>query len=80
MNSHKINNEVDRFLTKYIDKTISNGVYDQVARWYVIHSENYIKANVRRLSEHRCSDLDKYLNDKYRNFSRMGRDGNFFSG
>ncbi len=64
---HNSDGNTERFWNKYISKTISYGISNNISRWYVIHSETYIKAHKKRLSMHLQGDMTEYLNVKYRN-------------
>lgn len=58
---------VSRFWDKYISKTKTYGINPKAARWYVRHSEDYIKAHPgQRLATHSPPDLEKYLRAKGR--------------
>ena len=56
-----------RFWDKFIVKTTSYNIKSDVARWYVRHSEQYIKAHYKRLAMHTAEDVEKYLTEKDRN-------------
>jgi hypothetical protein len=60
-----------QFWDKYIGKTKLYNIKPAVARWYVRHAENYIKAQENsRLFEHTAIQIESYLSDKGR---RAGR-------
>ena len=56
-----------RFWDKFIVKTTSYNIRSDVARWYVRHAEQYIKAHKKRLAMHTAEDVEKYLTEKGRN-------------
>lgn len=53
-----------RFWDKFIYKTASYSIKPAVARWYVRHAEDYIKAHSRKLATHDAADVEKYLSEK----------------
>ena len=62
------NPSVSRFWDNYIEKTIAYNIKPKVARWYVRHAEQYIKAYPnRRLGSHTPREIEQYLRDKGRN-------------
>jgi len=56
-----------RFWDKFIVKTTSYNIKPDVARWYVRHAEQYIKAHQKRLATHTAEDVEKYFTEKGRN-------------
>jgi len=57
-----MNDAESRFWDIYIDKTISYGVKQSSARWYVKRIEAYIRFySGHKLVQHTASDVDKYL-------------------
>ena len=56
-----------RFWDKFIVKTKSYNIKSDVARWYVGHAEQYIRAHQKRLATHTAEDVEKYLTEKDRN-------------
>jgi len=57
-----------QFWDKYIYKTTRYNIKPAVARWYVRHAEDYIKAQENpRLSEHTAFQIETYIKDKGRN-------------
>lgn len=53
-----------RFWDKFIYKTASYRIKPAVARWYVRHAEDYIKAHSKKLATHDAADVEKYLSEK----------------
>ena len=62
-----VDQSVSRFWDNYIAKTKSYKIKSSVARWYVRHTEDYIKHASSRLSQHSVRQMDKYLREKGRN-------------
>lgn len=59
---------ISRFWEKYIEKLEPYQVKPDVARWYVRHAEQYIKAFPdQRLATHTTQNIEQYLQDKGRN-------------
>ncbi len=62
------NPSVSRFWDNYIYKTKIYNINPKVARWYVRHAEEYIKAHPnRRLDQHTPQEIEAYLREKGRN-------------
>ncbi|MDZ7660848.1 integron integrase [Thiohalophilus sp.] len=62
------NPSVSRFWDNYIEKTKTYNIKPKVARWYVRHAEQYIKAHPnQRLGSHTPREVEEYLRDKGRN-------------
>lgn len=58
---------IARFWDKYIEKLINYGIKPDKCRWYVKHTEDYIKFyEGKRLRHHSSDDVNKYLEDKGR--------------
>ena len=58
---------VSRFWDNFIYKTKAYSIKPDVARWYVRHAEQYIKAHKdRKLVQHQACDIEKYLKGKGR--------------
>ncbi len=58
---------VSRFWDNFIYKTKAYSIKADMARWYVRHAEQYIKAHKdRKLAQHKVSDIEKYLKEKGR--------------
>ena len=63
-------NSIKRFWDRYIQYVTDNCVNLTIARWYVIRSEQYIKALPdKRLAEHCSADVIDYLEKQGRNAS-----------
>lgn len=61
------NQSITRFWDNFISKTKNNGIQPTAVRWYVRHTEGYIKAHSEhRLSNHSSRDVEQYLRDKGR--------------
>ena len=59
---------VSRFWDNYIYKTKAYNIKPKVARWYVRHAEQYIKAHPnQRLGSHTPREIEEYLREKGRN-------------
>jgi integron integrase len=62
------NPSVSRFWDNYIYKTKTYNIKPKVARWYVRHAEQYIKAHPnQRLASHSQHEIEQYLREKGRN-------------
>ena len=53
--------QISRFWDKYIEKTRRYNIRPDLARWYVIHTERYIKSHTNKLSTHTPQTIDDYL-------------------
>ena len=61
-------NEIKRFWDNYIARLKRTGIKDNVIRWYVIRSEQYIKAFPdKRLAEHGPQEVNAYLEQQGKN-------------
>ncbi|NIP74174.1 MAG: integron integrase [Gammaproteobacteria bacterium] len=59
---------ISRFWERFTAKLKAHGVKPTAWRWYVRHTEQYIKAHPdRRLAVHGAGDVERYLQDKGRN-------------
>ena len=59
---------VSQFWDIYIAKTKSYKIKPSIARWYIRHAEDYIRAHDSlRLSRHTATQIEKYLREKSRN-------------
>ena len=53
---------VKRFWDRFIENLLKNGVKGKATRWYVVRTEQYLKAFAdRRLSDHVAADVAGYL-------------------
>lgn len=59
---------IARFWENYINKTVTYNINPKVARWYVRHVEQYIKAYpTLKLAQHSAEQIEHYLREKGRN-------------
>jgi len=67
MSRMDVDTKVSRLWDKYIIKSKNYNIPDHLIRWYVRHTELYIKAHTARLIDHNETTVDEYLQAKGRN-------------